>query len=138
MAKNENPPVYVMRRGDALIGEMEADREWIRQQPNGQRIKVSLHTGRYPPRLRFYFAFLKKVVDATGCAQNANALHALVKLETGHTNPIKVKGFTVLVPASIAFDAMSEAEFETYLEAAIEFIAGAFGVTPEDAFGRAA
>lgn len=138
MAKNEHAPVYVLRRGDSLIGEMEADREWIRQQPNGERIKVTLSSGRSPSKLRFYWAFLGKVVKATGCAPSAETLHELIKLETGHTQPVKVKGYTVLVPASIAFDRMSEDQFSVFLENAIQFIASTFGVTPEDAFRETA
>jgi hypothetical protein len=138
MAKSELPPVYAIRRGDTLIGEMEADREWIRQQPSGERIKVTLHTGRSPSKLRFYWAFLGKVVKATDCAPSAETLHELVKLETGHTQPVRVKGYTVLVPASIAFDRMSEDQFGIFLESAIQFIAATFGITPEQAFAKEA
>lgn len=138
MSKSETPDIYCIRRGDSLIGEMEIDREWIRQQPHDQRIKVELRTGRSPARLRFYWSFLKKVVDATGCAQSAEALHLLVKLETGHNTPVKVKGYTVLVPASVSFSSMSEANFEIFLEKAIEFIAASFGITPEQAFSEEA
>lgn len=138
MAKNELPPVYCLRRGESLIGELEADREWIRQQPHGERIKVTLHTGRSPSKLRFYWAFLDKVVRATDCALHKEALHELVKLETGHTQPVRVRGYTVLVPASIAFDRMSEADFSAFLEGAIQFIAQTYGLTPNDIFGEAA
>lgn len=68
MAKkaSENPPIYVIRDGDRLVGEMEMDREMIREFPPGQRIRVDLRTGRVPERLRFYFAFLREVMKATG------------------------------------------------------------------------
>jgi hypothetical protein len=136
--KNEKPPIYLLRRGDSLIGEMETDREWVRQIPYSERIKVDLRTGRSPKRLRFYWAFLGKVVKATECAPTAESLHELVKLETGFTTPIKVKGYTVLVPASISFGSMQEPEFEQFLENAIRYIADTFGVTPEMAFAEAA
>ncbi|WP_197283972.1 MULTISPECIES: hypothetical protein [unclassified Shinella] len=38
----------------------------IREFPPGQRIRVDLRTGRVPERLRFYFAFLREVMKATG------------------------------------------------------------------------
>ncbi len=136
--KSENPPIYCLRRGDTLIGEMEADREWIRQQPHDMRIKVELRTGRSPQRLRFYWAFLGKVVKATECAPTTTALHSLIKLETGYSTPVRMKNFTVLVPASISFSQMTEAEFNGFLENAIRFIAETFGVTPEQAFSEAA
>lgn len=138
MAKNEQPPVYVLRRGDSLIGEMEADREWIRQQPNGERIKVTLHTGRSPSKLRFYWSFLGKVVKATACAPSAETLHDVVKLHTGFVTPVMVKGFTVAVPKSISFASMAETEFNIFLENAIEWIAQTYGITPEQAFSQEA
>lgn len=138
MAKNEHPPIYVLRRGDSLIGEMEADREWIRQQPHDQRIKVLMHGGRSPSKLRFYWSFLGKVIKATDCAPSTETLHDIVKLHTGFVVPIMVKGFPVAVPKSISFTSMSEEEFNAFLEKAIEWIAAAYDVTPEMAFGEAA
>ena len=138
MAKSEQPPVYVMRRGDSLIGEMEADRDWIRQQPYGERIKATLHTGRSPAKLRWYWSFLHKVIAATECAPTAESLHSLIKLETGFTTPVRVRGFTILVPASVAFGSMSETEFDTFCENAVRFIAETYGVTPEMAFAEEA
>lgn len=138
MAKTEQPPLYCLRRGDTLIGEMEADREWIRQQPHDQRIKVALSTGRSPSKLRFYWSFLGKVVKATRCAPSTETLHDVVKLHTGFVTPVMVKGFTVAVPKSISFASMTESEFNTFLETAIEWIAANYGITPEMAFAEEA
>lgn len=136
--KDETPPIYVVRRGNALVPEMAFDHEQIMQLPMGQRIKITAHTGRSPKKLRWYWSFLFRVVRATDCAPSKEALHECVKLETGHTTPIKVKGYTVLVPASIAFGSMSEEEFDTFLGKAIEWIAATYGVTPEQAFATEA
>ncbi|QIG75032.1 hypothetical protein EVC14_034 [Rhizobium phage RHph_I3_18] len=134
MAKksSENPPCYVLRDGDRLIGEMEMDREMIRQFPAGQRIRVELRTGRVPSRLRFYWAFLRKVVEATNCAPNEKVLHQLVKLRTGHTDDVIMGGYIVKVPASVAFENMDEPTFQHFLLTALDFIGGEFGITPED------
>ena len=141
MAKksSENPPIYVIRDGDRLIGEMEMDREMIREFPNGQRIRVDLRTGRVPERLRFYFAFLREVVKATGCAPTSKALHNTVKLRTGFTDKVKLGDIEVEVPASVAFENMDEPTFAAFLREALAFIASEFGITPEDVQrGRAA
>ncbi len=134
MAKksSENPPCYVIRDGDRLIGEMEMDREMIRQFPAGQRIRVELRTGRVPERLRFYWAFLREVVKATGCCPNEKTLHQLVKLRTGHTDDVIMGGYVIKVPASISFENMDEPTFCRFLDSAIEFIALEFGVSPDD------
>lgn len=137
--KSENPPVYVIRDGDRLIGEMEMDREMIREFPAGQRIRVDLRTGRVPDRLRFYFAFLREVVNATDCTPTEKALHQVVKMRTGFTEEVKLGDLIVEVPASVAFENMDEPTFGKFLQEALAFIASEFGITPEDIQrGRAA
>lgn len=138
MSKSEQPPVYVLRRGDSLIGEMQADVEWIRRQPVNERIRVTLTAGRSPSKLRWYWSYLGKIVKATMCAPSVETLHDVVKLHTGFVVPVMVKGFTVAVPKSISFASMSEAEFDDFLKSAIEWIAATYGITPEQAFEEAA
>ncbi|WP_155947793.1 hypothetical protein [Rhizobium sp. 2MFCol3.1] len=128
----EHPPFYLVRDGDRLIGEMEMDREMIREFPAGQRIQVDLRTGRVPSRLRFYFKFLREVVKATECAPHPKALHQIVKIKTGYTDKVKIGDLIVEVPSSIAFESMDEPTFEGFLNNAIRFIASEFGVTPEE------
>jgi hypothetical protein len=134
MAKksSETAPFYVIRDGDRLIGEMEMDREMIREFPAGQRIKVDLYTGRVPSRLRFYRAFLREVRKATHCAVTDDALHGAVKLGTGFTEDVKLAGYIVKIPASVAFRAMDEQTFGIFLNEALAFIAREYGITPED------
>lgn len=129
---SENPPIYVIRDGDRLVGEMEMDREMIRAFPAGQRIRIDLRTGRVPDRLRFYWAFLREVVNATDCAPTDKALHQMVKLRTGFTDDVIMGGFVVKVPASVAFENMDEPTFAVFLREALAFIASEFGITPED------
>lgn len=137
MAKTEHPPIYVMRRGDTLVPEMQADAEMIRKMQPGERIRVDLRTGRSPSRLRFYWQLLNRLVEATDCAPNSEALHSVIKLDLGHATPVRLKnGYTVLVPSSIAFDKMTEEDFAAYLERAIEWIASNYGVTPDELMNR--
>lgn len=136
--KSEAPPCYVIRDGDRLVGEMEMDRDMIRQFPSGQRIAVELATGRYPPRLRFYFAFLDEVVKATGAAPTKEIFHEAVKLGAGFTNDVKFRGHVIKVPASVSFKNMDEETFSIFLNAALAFIASEYGITPEQVKGQAA
>jgi len=134
--KREAPEIWVQRKGAGLWPEMAMDADAIAQLPYGERLRVTLHTGRVPKRLRFYWSFIKKVVDATGCASSAEALHSTIKLECGYTEPVKVRGLTILVPASISFEAMSEEEFSRFLADALLYVATNFGITPEDVFNN--
>ena len=133
MAKSEAPPIFVHRQGDKLAGEMQIDRDAIARFASGDRVKITMHTGRSPARLRFYWQLLGKLVSATDCAPNAEALHSVVKLDLGYATPVRLKnGMTVLVPGSIAFDRMTEQEFQNFLDRAIEWIARNYGATPEE------
>lgn len=131
----EHPPVFVMRQGDILRPEFEQDAEWIRRQPTGTRIKVSLHTGRSPTKLGFYWSMLSRLVKATECSPNPEALHEAIKLELGYATPVRLKsGMTVLVPGSIAFHKMDEPTFDGFLQQAIRWIAENYGITTEELF----
>ena len=137
MSKTENAPIYVIRRGDVLHPEMQADAEMIRKMKPGERIRVDLRTGRSPSRLRFYWQLLNRLIEATDCCANSEALHAVIKLDLGHATPVRLRnGMTVLVPSSIAFDKMTEESFAEYLERAIEWMGKHFGVTPDQLMNR--
>jgi hypothetical protein len=129
---SETPSIYCVRYGSNLVGEMAADRERIAEIKEGERVRVDVRTGRVPSRLRFYWSFLHEVVKATECCPTAEALHELIKLETGYTTPVKVRGYTVLVPRSIAFSSMSEEEFTKFLQDGLRFVAETYGITPDD------
>lgn len=136
--KEEKPPIYAFRRGNALYGELQQDRERIQEMPEGMRVRLDERvSGRNMDAHRWYWAFLREVVKATGCAPTENALHQLVKLKTGHTDDILVGGYIVKVPASISFASMDEPTFSKFRESAVQFIAETYGVTPES-IGEAA
>ncbi|WP_434733722.1 DUF1367 family protein [Rhizobium sp. YTUHZ044] len=134
MAKksSEAAPIYCVKRGESLVGEMQYDRDRIAAMPAGERIKVELSTGRVPKRLRFYFVFLHKIVEATNCCPNERILHNFVKLRTGYTDEVLVDGLIYKVPASVSFENMDETTFGKFLTSALAFIASEFGITPED------
>lgn len=134
MAKksSESPPIYCVRYGSNLVGEMAADRERIAELKEGERIRVDVRTGRIPSRLRFYFAFIREVRLATHCAPTDKAFHSLIKLETGFTEEVIFQGYKIKVPASVAFEAMDEQTFGAFLQEALAFIAREYGITPED------
>jgi hypothetical protein len=130
---SESPSIYCVRYGSNLVGEMAADRERIAEIKEGERVRVDVRTGRVPSRLRFYWAFLREVVKATGAAPHEKALHQIIKLRTGFTDDVIMGGYVIKVPSSVAFDAMDETTFSTFLNEALAFIAKEFGVTPEQA-----
>ena len=138
MAKIEAPQIYVQRRANHLIPEMEMDADLIQRIPLGQRVKITVTEGRSPAKLRLYWSYLGRVVKACNCAPSPEALHDVVKLHTGFVTPVLVKGFTVAVPKSISFSSMSESEFDDFLRTAEKWISQTYGITPEQAFDERA
>lgn len=136
MSKSEQPAIYVHRRGNVLAPEMELDAELIQRFRPGDRIKVSLATGRSPSKLRWYWAYLGRIVKANECAPSPEALHDVIKLHTGFVTPVMVKGFTVAVPKSISFSSMTEQEFDAFLSTATRWIEATYGITPAQVFGE--
>lgn len=138
MAKNEQPHIYVTRRGSTLWPEMAIDKDLIERLPGGQRVKITVSEGRSPAKLRLYWSYLGRVVKACECAPSPEALHDVVKLHTGFVTPVMVKGFTVAVPKSISFSSMSESEFDDFLRTAEKWLVETYGISIADAFSEAA
>lgn len=136
MTKSEQPAIYVMRQGSHLVPEMALDAELIQRFSQCDRIKVMLTTGRSPPKLRWYWAYLGRIVKATECAPSAETFHEVIKLHIGMVTPVMVKGFPVAVPKSIAFSSMSEQEFNDFLASATKWVEETYGIAVEDVFPK--
>ncbi len=131
MAKNEKPPLYMIRRGDVLVPDMGMDRDALAAIPQGAKVKVHIVEPRNVSRLRAYWAMLGEVVKATDCAPTTEALHELVKLETGFVIHVRMGQHKIALPGSIAFDKISEQEMATFFRKAEEFLAREYGYVGE-------
>lgn len=136
MSKDEKPAIWCIRRGDSLIPEMMVDAENMRRIAPGVRVKVKVAEGRTQDRLRLYWAFLGRVVKATGCAPTSEDLHGAVKLGVGLVTPVMLKGWQVNIPRSVAFDKMAEGEFMEFLQSAEAWVIENYGISIADAFSE--
>jgi len=131
MSKKETAPIYMRRTGSVLTPELRMDRDAIDRIPNGARVRVEITEPRSVNRLRLYWRMLSYVRDATDCAPTSEYLHSAIKLELGFGTPVKLRnGMMVLVPASVAFDKMTEEEFRAFFDRAVEFLAATYGFDP--------
>jgi hypothetical protein len=130
---SKEKPVYrFVRRGDALLPEMDYDMGALDGIAQNEGVIVDVRQGRSNPRLRAYWAMLRECINATECAPNAAALHEAVKLNTGHVTLIRSRnGMTFAVPGSIAFDKMTEPEMVAFFRAAERWLASEFGFVPD-------
>lgn len=133
MAKKPEKPVYAfIRRGDALVPELQVDCRALDGIAQGQRVRIEVKEFRSLPRLRAYWSMLHDVVAATECAASAERLHEAMKLELGIVDLVKVGTMTVAIPGSIAFDKMSESEMTEYFQIAEKWLAEKYGYVRQE------
>jgi len=133
MAKKPDKPVYAfVRKGNALVPEMELDARALDGIKQGQRVRIEIKEWRNLDRHRAYWAMLHDVVAATECALTPERLHDVIKLEAGLIEHVRLpNGYMVALPGSIAFDKVSEAEFIAFFNAAERWLAETYGWVPE-------
>ncbi len=111
----EKPSLYVHRVGERLAPESMFDAELIREYDSLKRMKCVLTMPRNTDRLRFYFACINLIRENIDNPPSKNALHDAIKVRLGYTQTVKGVGGPIILPASVAFDAMPEDEFKSYL-----------------------
>lgn len=133
MAKKQDKPVYAfVRKGNALVPEMEFDARALDGIKQGQRVRIEIKEWRNLDRHRAYWAMLHEVVAATECALTPERLHDVIKLEAGLIEHVRLpNGYMVALPGSIAFDKVSEAEFIAFFNAAERWLAETYGWVPD-------
>lgn len=130
--RKDKPAYSFLRKGNCLVPEMNYDLRALDGVANGQRVRVEILQWRNTDRLRAYWAMLHDVVAATDCALSVEKLHAVIKLETGNVDLVRLPtGMTVAIPASIALDRMSEPEFIEFFRRAEEWLSATYGYVPE-------
>ena len=131
MARKPEKSVYAfIRKGNVLVPEMAYDLHALDGVANGQRVRIEVKEWRNLDRLRAYWSMLHDCIAATGASVTAERLHEVIKLETGLVDLISLpSGMKVAIPASVAFDKMSEPEFIAFFQSAEEFLARVYGFT---------
>lgn len=123
---DEKPAILMQRRGAFLMACSAADAEFVEELPQGKELRVRVTQPKSPRSLRqhrLFFAMLTLVVDNLDQPLSKEALLEWVKLKLGHVEMIRLRnGEIVEVPKSISFDAMEQAEFHKFFQAAVDLI----------------
>jgi hypothetical protein len=98
-----------------------AAREFWAKTKLGQVVEIKARRPRNPGHHRKMFAMLGLVVDNTELFANTDDALTGLKAIMGHGRWDRIKGTSkdIFYPDSIAFDAMSQAEFEPFYEEAL-------------------
>lgn len=133
MAKRPEKPTFAfIRRGNALIPELDFDTRALDGISQGQRVRIEVKEFRNSGRNRAYWKMLQEVIDATDCALSSERLHEVLKLENGVIELVRLPtGMTVAIPGSISFDNMAEDEFVAFFRKAETWLAETYGYVRE-------
>lgn len=130
MAKDK--PVFAfIRRGNALVPELDYDLSALDGIAQGQRIKLEIKQWRNLDRLRAYWATLRDCVNATGCAPSPEALDAYIRPAVGFIDMVHVRGQWVPVARHINTSQCDEPEMIAFFERVNERLASDFGFVSE-------
>lgn len=133
VARKPERAVYAFRRkGNALLPDMEFDLRALDGVADGELVRIEVKQFRNVARHRGYWAMLADVVAATECALTPERLHDVLKLETGVVDVVRLpNGMKVMLPGSISFEKMTEAEFIAFFQRAEQWLAETYGYVNE-------
>ncbi len=106
--------------------------EWLKKTKLDQGVLIDPRRPRNIQHHRKLFALLNLAVDNWPVDITINALVGLIKIRTGHADPVKGADSVIhWIPRSINFESMDQDEFEPFYEKAVQLIALALGVDAE-------
>ena len=106
---------------------------WIGKMAVGACAMIDPKKPRNLDHHRKLFALLGLAVDNWPVDVTTDSLLGLIKIKTGHTTPIKSADGTIYhIPKSSNFESMGQTEFDPFYEKAVQLIALALGVTPDE------
>lgn len=115
--------IHVRRIGGLLCPADARAAETLHKIPQRAPFSIRVQRERSHEQLALYWQCLERVVEATDRWRTAEELHMALKIATGYVEKVRlIDGRLVLVPGSIAFDAMSQDEAARYYEAALRIL----------------
>lgn len=131
MAKREKAGIIFVKTARGPAPSSAYDAEQFDALPIGAELDVSPRAKRSLPQHRTYWKALGEVVKATEAWPTAEHLHDALKRDLGYVSVrTNLIGQPYVVADSIAFDEMSQPEFQAFFDAAMRRIAEVTGVDP--------
>ena len=115
--------LWFFRFGKHLVASDHEAEEAVKKISQGECVLVDLKRPRNLAHLRKYWSLINLVQENQEKYPNKEHLHIAVKLAAGWYEPwVMLDGTTALVPKSIAFDKMSQDEFNVFYREAVAAI----------------
>lgn len=118
---DRSAPLHFVKTAAGFVPKSAAAREFHAKTKLGQTVELKGRRPRNPAHHRKLFALLGLVVDNTDFFANVDDALIALKAALGRGRWVKLEGTTkeLFYPDSIAFDAMSQDEFEPFYESAV-------------------
>lgn len=126
----------VFRRvGDTAVPAGRAGRDALLAIPDGKTFVADFKTARNADQHELFWTLAQLGADATDSTKEAVVLWLKHKLNL--TDMVFLPdGSMKIVPKSIAWESMEQAEFNSFFQAAVNEIAGLLGSAPKDVLDR--
>ena len=130
--RDKQPPAIVVKSARGISPVTAFDAEQVMSDPVGTEYDLVKRTRRSFPQLRLYWVTLRNIVNATGKWPSASHLHDDLKMICGYSRNVVnwETGEVSKIPDSIAFDAMTQDEFQAYFNLAMSKLAEHLGFDP--------
>jgi hypothetical protein len=116
-------PLYVKRKGAALVPCSLSDEEALFELPEGKELKVTLSRQRSSRQHRFFWALLQKVCTNHETYHKPDQLLLWLKVRLGYVEQVHFHGDQFFwTTKSISFKAMPQDEFRKFFDAAMDCI----------------
>ena len=124
-------PIIAHKTRRGIVPASAWDEEQLATFPIGTYFNVTPQTKRSNPQLNAYWKALQCVVDATGRWPTRYHLHDALRRDLGYWSMCQaLDGTPYIVVDSTSFEAMTHAEFQRYMDAAMARLAEVTGMDP--------
>lgn len=116
--------------GDVVLVPADINAEaWVRKLPLKKEVLLSGRRARSTQHHRWFFALLRKVIEATGRWDSEEQLLDALKHAVGHyTLTQTLAGEFIMVPKSINFAAMDQTKFRRFVDRCVWVMAEHLGI----------
>lgn len=119
--------IWMRRVGNALFPDGDESIAELTKLPFGKSMRVTTKLPRNARFHRLYFAVCARI--AGGVGQTSENISDVLKIATGHYTTIKSKTHgEIRIPKSIAFQAMTQTDFNDFYERCLVVIFSEWGI----------
>lgn len=130
----DRPPKPMVRKIGGTLSPITAfDAEELASFPEGMLFDLVARGKRSNPHNGKYWVILSRICEATGLWPTREHMHKAIKYKLGYTEVIYGPDGAPLcvIPDSTSFEKMSQAEFNTFYERAMEWMARELAIDPD-------